>query len=235
MFIPGAGCFSQQAAQTPTRTPRSMTTQFWLIRHGETQWNAERRLQGWKDVPLNDTGIRQAERLALGLRPPHFDTDVDVIVSSDLGRAHETARIAASHLGRPIETAAGLRERNYGIYEGRDWAWLKGAHGPGINFLDPGQLLEQGESLAQFHDRIGQAFAELARRHAGKNVLVFSHGGVIDICWRLASGLGLDAPRRDPVLNTSINYFCIHDDGRWQLLDWGCVSHLEDAALDDVL
>src|SRR3546814_10221871 len=96
------------------------TTQFWLIRHGETQWNAERRLQGSLDIPLNTTGIEQAERLGPYLRSPLFDTRIDTVVSSDLGRAYDTALAAAGHFQLPIERNQRLRERCYGIYEGQD-------------------------------------------------------------------------------------------------------------------
>lgn len=210
------------------------TTHFWLIRHGETQWNADRRLQGWRDIPLNDAGLRQARQLGLVLRPPHFVTDIDVILSSDLGRAAETARIAAAHMDKPIETYAPLRERNYGIYEGLDWMHLKSDPNSGVYLSDPDWAVEEGESLAQFQQRIDAAFRELVARYTGRNVLVFSHGGVIDIAWRRASGVSLEMPRPSPILNTSINQFSIDGQGRWTLLDWGRSAHLDQAALDDV-
>jgi len=211
------------------------TTTFWLIRHGETQWNADRRLQGWRDIPLNDTGLRQARQLSGMLRPPRFDAAIDVIVSSDLSRASETARIAAAHFGIAIEAFAPLRERNYGIYEGQDWVRLEDPNGAKVDFHSPDWVVDQGETLSQFRDRIDKAFAELALRHAGKNVLAFSHGGVIDIAWRLATGAGFEVPRPGPILNTSINQFSIDAHGTWQLLEWGHTAHLDEAALDDVI
>jgi len=211
------------------------TTCFWLIRHGETQWNADRRLQGWRDIPLNETGTRQAHLLASILRPPHFDAAIDIILSSDLSRAADTARIAAEHFKKPIETFASLRERNYGIYEGKDWAKLENDKGAKVDFDAADWKIDQGESLAQFQQRIEQAFMDLAQRYTGKNVLAFSHGGVIDMAWRKASGVGLEVPRPGPILNTSVNQFCIDDQGRWTLLDWGRCAHLDETALDDVI
>ncbi|MYN13250.1 histidine phosphatase family protein [Pusillimonas sp. TS35] len=211
------------------------TTTFWLIRHGETQWNAERRLQGWRDIPLNETGLRQARQLGQVLRPPHFTHTIDVIVSSDLSRAHDTARIASAHLALSIEACIPLRERNYGIYEGKNWASLETLDGPAVNFHAPQWQIEQGESLLQFNDRIVQAFETLAHAHSGRNVLVFAHGGVIDIVWRHASGASLEARRPAPILNASINQFSINADSTWALLDWGRVAHLNEAALDDVI
>lgn len=212
-------------------------TRFWLIRHGETQWNAERRLQGWLDIPLNAVGQQQAHRVAGHLQSSAFGAQVDIVVSSDLCRAYETAQIAATHLGLPIVRDAQLRERCYGIYEGQDWAMLEGkqAGSQYINFRDPAQQVEQGETLPAFAERITQAFERLARKYPQQNLLVFSHGGVIDIAWREASGVGLAAPRRDPILNASINCLAIDIDSNWHLLDWGQGSHLHAPALDDVL
>ncbi len=211
------------------------TTTFWLIRHGETQWNADRRLQGWRDIPLNDTGLRQARQLALTLRPPHFAEEIDIILSSDLSRAAETARIAAGHLDKPITHCSPLRERNYGIYEGLDWARLEAEHDNQVAFDAPDWQIDQGESLSQFHQRIVQAFSELAQRYAGKRILAFSHGGVIDMAWRKAAGVSLETPRPAPILNASINQFCIDDQGSWTLMEWGRTTHLSEAALDDVI
>ncbi|HWK69655.1 MAG TPA: histidine phosphatase family protein [Burkholderiaceae bacterium] len=213
------------------------TTRFWLIRHGETQWNADRRLQGWLDIPLSAVGIQQARQLGDYLRSPAFGQKIDLVVASDLGRAYETACSAAGHFGLPIERHAGLRERCYGIYEGQDWALLNGEQegGPRVNFRDPDQSIEQGESLKVFSSRIAQAFETLAQDHQGKNIMVFSHGGVIDIAWRLANGLALDAVRPAPILNASINQFAIDGDKRWRMHAWGQTEHLDLAALDDVI
>ena len=210
-------------------------TQFWLIRHGETQWNADRRLQGWRDVALNATGIEQARCVAAYLGSSSFTPKIDVVLSSDLGRALNTARIGAAHLQQTIETDALLRERNYGIYEGQDWAELKVDPGrtQGVDFDDPGQAVENGESLRAFNDRIVAAFEALAQRHASRNVLVFTHGGVVDIVWRRASQLSLQAPRPEPILNGSINHLSIDHENRWSLVDWGITQHLESVVLSD--
>lgn len=212
-------------------------TRFWLIRHGETEWNANQRLQGWLDIPLSPVGIKQAEQLRDYLGSDSFTAPIDVVVSSNLSRAFETARIAATQFGHPVVASQALRERCYGIYEGQDWSSLNAgqADGSTINFRDPQQALEKGEALQEFANRISQAFEDLAQRYPGRNVLVFAHGGVIDIAWRKASSLTLEAKRHDPILNTSINQFCIDQDMNWQLMDWAQVEHLEASALDDVL
>lgn len=211
------------------------TTYFWLIRHGETQWNADRRLQGWRDIALNESGIEQARCIARHLRSSQFITTIDAIVSSDLSRALETARIGASHLPLPIQTHSGLRERNFGIYEGQDWIRLTNetARQTGLNLRDPRQFVEQGETLFAFRDRVQDTFHELARHHGPRNILVFTHGGVIDMVWRRATQSSLEAPRPDQILNCSVNQFSIAPGDLWRLTDWGQTGHLNTRALDD--
>ncbi|NYT62033.1 histidine phosphatase family protein [Alcaligenaceae bacterium] len=211
-------------------------TRFWLIRHGETEWNANRRLQGWLDIPLSAVGARQAEQLRDYLQSSSFTAPVNVVVSSDLSRAFETARIAAGHFGHAIEANDALRERCYGIYEGQDWHSLNAEQaGSQVNFRDPQQAIERGETLHDFAHRITQAFEDIARRYPGRNILAFSHGGVIDIAWRKASNLALEVKRHEPILNASINQFSIDQDMNWQIKDWAQAEHLEIPALDDIL
>jgi len=211
------------------------TTHFWLVRHGETEWNAGRRLQGWLDIPLSEKGIQQAGQLATHLRAlkaPEFKA----VLSSDLCRAAETARIATAHLGLPVITDQKLRERNYGIYQGMDWAALtEGLETRGVNLRDPMQEIEQGESFAAFAERIATALETYAREYAGQNVLMFSHGGVVDVAWRKAGGHALTVKREGAILNTSINIFDIGAGGGWRMGAWNQVGHLDLPALDDVM
>src|SRR3546814_13321006 len=98
------------------------TTQFWLIRHGETQWNAEKRLQGWLDIPLSEVGLQQARRLGGYLRSASFSTSIDLVIASDQGRAYETAVRAASRTRCPIARPHNARERYRRVDEGHYWA-----------------------------------------------------------------------------------------------------------------
>jgi Fructose-2,6-bisphosphatase len=211
------------------------STHFWLIRHGETEWNAGRRLQGWLDVPLSETGYVQARQLAAHLRTlgsPEFHA----VISSDLSRAHETARIATAHLSLPVQTDVRLRERNYGVYQGMDWAALtEGLSDRQVDLRSPDQQIEGGESLQVFADRVIGAFGALAKEYAGRNVLVFSHGGVVDIVWRKAGGHALTVKRIGTILNTSINVFETAENGEWKLGPWNQVGHLDAPSLDDVM
>lgn len=210
------------------------TSHFWLIRHGETPWNAGMRLQGWRDIDLNEKGIQQAEHLARYLSSPDFDTDIDVVVSSDLARAHKTATIAAGHFGHTVEVLPSLRERNFGIYEGHTLTMQANGRA-GLADFDlrcPHTKLEQGESLTEFAQRIEQALETLAQKYAGRNIMVFTHGGVIDIAWRRAQQLGLDAFRAKPIINASINQFSINATRTWTMLNWGQIAHLAHAESD---
>lgn len=212
------------------------TSNFWLIRHGETKWNAGMRLQGWRDIALNDTGIEQARRLARHLSSPAFTTRIDAVVSSDLTRAHETATIAAGHFGHAVVMTPALRERNFGIYEGLPLTMQENGRA-GLADFDlrcPHTPIEQGETLTAFAQRVHNAFEALATEYAGRNIMVFAHGGVIDIAWRRAQQLGLDVFRAEPIVNASINQFSIHADRTWTMLNWGQTHHLAASVSDGV-
>lgn len=190
------------------------------------------RLQGWRDVALNEAGIEQARHLGHHLASSDFSTRIDAVISSDLSRAHETARLAASHFGHTIVTTASLRERNFGIHEGQTLVMQDNGRAglPGFDLRCPHSEVEDGETLTRFAQRVQQAFETLAQEYAGRNVMVFSHGGVIDIAWRLSQQLDLDAFRAEPIVNTSINQFSIDTNGLWSMLNWGQIGHLTVAA-----
>lgn len=213
-----------------------MNTHFWLIRHGETDWNAMRKLQGWRDIALNEIGRQQAQVLAQALQAPAFPHKIDTIVSSDLVRASDTARIATTHLGLPIQTDAGLRERSFGVLEGADWETIRQNAGKegAFNMRDPDHPVEDGETLRIFQSRVVDTFQALGQRLLGCNVLVFAHGGVIDAVWRKLNNIALDTPRPFDIRNTSINRFSINADSLWTPGEWGLIDHLEQTALDEL-
>jgi uncharacterized phosphatase len=145
-----------------------MPTRIILARHGETDWNLERRWQGHSDRPLNETGRAQAEELAEQLA----GEPIAAVYSSDLVRAHETARIIAARLGLGVVAVPGLRERQFGSWEGlRDVDVedrFPGAHGP-----------PDGETREELLRRVLESLEAIAAAHAGQTVLVVSHGGPI--------------------------------------------------------
>jgi len=210
-------------------------TEIWFIRHGETDWNRQRRLQGWQDTELNAAGRAQAGQLAARLIEAAGQEPFAALYSSDLQRAHATARPVAEQLGLELRVEPGIRERRFGVLEGLELARideLAPEAAAAWKSRDPGRALEGGEALGQFRLRVVAAVEALAARHAGRRILAFTHGGVLDIVWREAQGVPLDAPRQAPLLNAGINRIAVAA-GQWSLLDWGDVAHVAHSS-DDV-
>lgn len=206
-----------------------MKTEIWLIRHGETDWNAQQRLQGWADIPLNETGRNQA--LAVRRYVQNQQLHVDHVISSDLIRAAETAQIAFDLPLNQVTRYNSLRERNYGVYEGELWHQLMAVDAqstPEINLRSPNQEVPQGENLTVFNTRILAAFNQLSQTYAGKKLAVFAHGGVIDIVWRQLNQADLLTQRPQPILNASVNQFIIDANATWKNIHWAQHHHLED-------
>jgi 2,3-bisphosphoglycerate-dependent phosphoglycerate mutase len=201
-------------------------TRITVIRHGETAWNVATRIQGQLDISLNQTGYWQAEQAGLGLA----SEQVDAIYSSDLARAYETALAIAKHHSLVVNIDRGLREREFGVFEGKTFAEIE-AQLPEQALLwrkrVPDFAPEGGESLLLFRDRVTQCLRALATRHVGKHIVVVSHGGVLDVLYREATGLELQAPRTWQLGNASINRVMFNGE-HFNLVGWSDTSHLED-------
>jgi len=207
-----------------------------LIRHGETAWNAERRLQGHLDIPLNAEGERQARLLAGALAAE----PIDLIVSSDLQRARQTAQAVATLRGMPLQIEPGLRERCYGGFEGLLYSEIEQrfpAEFAAWQARDVDAILPTGkncgESFRQFYARATTAILGLAQAHAGQTIAMVAHGGVLECAYRMALDLPLETPRDFKVFNASINRFHL-EEGRLVLDSWGEVAHLQPAVLDEL-
>lgn len=214
----------------------NQTTNILLIRHGETAWNAERRLQGHLDIPLNGEGERQARLLAGALAPEH----IDLLVSSDLGRARQTAQAVAALRGMPLQIEPGLRERCYGGFEGLLYSEIEQrfpAEFAAWQARDIDAVLPDGkncgETFRQFYARATEAILGLAKDNPGRTLALVAHGGVLECAYRMAGNLPLETPRDFKVYNASINRFRV-EDGRLVLASWGEVSHLRPAVLDEL-
>ncbi|NML63202.1 histidine phosphatase family protein [Massilia sp. RP-1-19] len=212
------------------------TTRIILIRHGETAWNAERRLQGHIDIALNAEGERQADALASALAGERFDA----IVSSDLQRAYQTATAVARLHDLPVETDPSLRERCYGGFEGLLYAEIEQrypAEFAAWQSRDVDSTMPEGERRAetfrQFYRRAVDAILAWAGAHPGGTLAVVAHGGVLECAYRAALGLSLETPRTFKVMNASINRFTIKE-GNLVLDSWGEVGHLRQGALDEL-
>ena len=209
----------------------SQATRVLAIRHGETAWNVDGRIQGQLDVPLNDTGRWQVHRLALAVA----DEGISAIYSSDLLRALETAQAVARGCGQAITTDVGLRERGFGVFEGLSYAeinrrWPEQA--ARWRKRDPDFAPEGGESLRQFSERSVGTVTRLAGLHPGETIAIVSHGGVMDCLYRAASRVALDAPRSWQLGNASINRLLYTPQG-FTLIGWSDDHHLDDGALDE--
>jgi probable phosphoglycerate mutase len=195
-----------------------------VVRHGETLWNREKRMQGTTDTPLSEVG--QAQARALGRRLAGHD--FAALYASDLCRAQETASIIAEHTGRKLVTDARLRERCFGIFEGLTAGEIERQfpqeHARFVS-RDPDYEVPGGECARRFAERCLGCLSEIARRHCGEEIVVVTHGLVLDSLYRVAEGLGHGEPRPVPLINASLNFFG-HGAGRWRLVLWGDVGHL---------
>jgi 2,3-bisphosphoglycerate-dependent phosphoglycerate mutase len=207
-------------------------TELILIRHGETDWNRELRFQGQVDVPLNATGHEQARRLAERLGAERLA--VDHLVSSDLIRTRQTAQpvlgalLPALHIDNVVD--ASLREQSFGLVDGMRVDDIKLQHaGAWENWLrfDADGGMPGGETTRQFHARVMDAVRRLAQEYAGKTLMVVTHGGVLDMVWRTAKGVGLHGPRQSDIPNAGFNRVRLDGDAI-ELLHWADVRHLAD-------
>lgn len=208
-------------------------TRILAIRHGETAWNVDTRIQGHLDIPLNERGRWQAQRLARALAARD---SLQAIYSSDLSRAHETARAIAEATGAPLATHVGLRERGFGVFEGKTYVEIEKTwpeESERWRKRDPHWAPQGGESLLQTRERILRTLHELAARHPGEQIVLVAHGGVMDQLYRAATGQELQAPRTWQLTNTAVNRLLWTPQGL-SLVGWADTTHLDDASLDEI-
>jgi probable phosphoglycerate mutase len=198
-----------------------------LARHGETDWNADGRIQGQRDIPLNAKGRQQAAALtdALAAR------GIDAIYSSDLERARQTAEPLAALLGLPLLCLPEWRERHHGRMQGSTYeelalSWPEGHRR--LRARDPDFDVDGGESLVALSQRAARGLQGIRERHVFGQVVVVTHGGMLDVVHRLVTGQPLQEPRRFAIRNCA--YHRLQHDGRaWSILNWGEEAHLANA------
>lgn len=206
-------------------------TRIIAIRHGETAWNVDTRIQGHLDIPLNDTGLWQADQAARALA----DEPIAAIYTSDLLRALATAQAVARTTGAPLATDTGLRERSFGYFQGRTFAEIEAdlpEDARRWRKRDPHYTPEGGESLVTLHDRIERTVTALAQQHVGEQVVMVAHGGVLDVLYRLATRQDIQAPRTWLLSNAAINRLLWTPDGL-SLVGWADTQHLDDRSARD--
>jgi probable phosphoglycerate mutase len=205
-----------------------LITNVLLIRHGQSQGNAERRFGGHTATPLSARGRNQAEATARTLK----SESLTAIYSSDLARAMDTAKPLANMTGLPVQGTSAFRERSVGVMEGLTFEDAAQQHPEQYAALlrrDFEYVLSGGESYRQLLDRARQKLDEIIEVHRGGKIAVFSHTGTICILALHLMG-ALDAPELKPVwvssANCGITRFELRDDGFVRVLTVNDTSHL---------
>jgi len=210
----------------------NIATTLIAVRHGETEWNTCGKQQGHLNSKLTPLGIKQAQAIAEDL----VERGIDVLYSSDLGRAVETSKIIAERLSLDIITDARLRERHLGTMQGItriEFQKLYPDEAKAFNSGDPDYVLPGGESVRQRHNRCLSCIEQLAQNHPGRTICIVAHGGVLMSMFHRALNLPLSEPRNFSLFNAAINTFSINN-GRWRLDSWGQIHHLKGMhTLDD--
>lgn len=212
--------------------PTNRPTRFCLVRHGETEWNAERRIQGQIDIDLNENGRRQAVAAGHWLQK----AGIVALYSSDLRRAWATAQAIGEALALVPGALPQMRERRYGIFEGLTYGEAQARYPDGYAAFEGRNAaydFENGESLRDIYARVTGKLQDLAAAHRGQNVAVVLHGGVLDIINRFVRGNPLEAPRDFLIPNAGLNWIAAVD-GQWRIETWGETAHLEAGALDEL-
>ena len=207
-------------------------TRIIAVRHGETAWNVDARIQGQLDIGLNDTGRWQARRVGEALAAE----EITAVYSSDLGRAHQTAQSISEVKGVPVIADEGLRERSFGIFEGKTFdeihqTWPDHAHN-WRKRIPEWQPPDGGESLLELRERVTRTMRELAARHPGEQIVIVAHGGVLDALYRIATGQEVNSPRTWELPNGAINRLLWTPEG-FTLVGWSDTQHLDDEAADE--
>jgi probable phosphoglycerate mutase len=202
-------------------------TRLYLVRHGETVWNAEDKMQGVKDSPLTEKGVEHAKKLGEKLAGisagANKSIDVDRIFTSDLGRAFDTAVCIGKCLNLEPEKDDRLRERNMGIFEGYSWDYVR-EHFPD-EFKktvsdDNDYRIPEGESKSEYIGKINSFLQFIAGECEGKSVLAVTHRGFINFVFRIVLSIPFDA-KVGLVVGNAILAGLVYKKGRWMIERFG--------------
>lgn len=207
-------------------------TRICLLRHGETDWNAEQRIQGSIDIDLNAAGRRQAELAARHLA----GAAVAALYSSDLLRAWRTAEAIGRALGLSPRALPRMRERDWGVLQGLTAEEAEQRHPHAFQRMkarDPDYDFETGESKRAVSQRVAEALEGIAAAHAGETIIIVLHGGVLDVINRYVRGTPLDTRRDFDIPNAGLNWL-VRDASGWRIESWAETRHLRALALDEL-
>ena len=195
-----------------------------LIRHGETVWNTELRMQGSLDSDLTTKGKSQIEALGEWMK----DVPFDYLYSSDTPRARKTAESISKYSGHPLNFDERLREKNLGVFEGLTSEEAKVKYPEAFKLFKtagPNYIIDQGESTQQLLERALDFIDEIRNRHPQKVAVLVTHGGVVRVLMKHVLGLSLDAPTQFLINNTAIFRLVWRE--KWIVAAMGTLSHLE--------
>jgi probable phosphoglycerate mutase len=211
------------------------STQIILVRHGETEWNRVKRIQGHLDIDLSQGGRGQARALAARMADEaRQGLRIDALYSSDLARARQTAEPLAHVLQQVVTLEPALRERQYGVFQGHDAEQIREqfpADYLAWQSRDPQFAPPGGESQAAFYARVVEVLDALVQRHRAQRIVCVAHGGVLDCAYRYARGIALTLPRTQALLNASLNVLEFDAHGA-RVVRWADVAHLQDSSDD---
>jgi probable phosphoglycerate mutase len=199
-------------------------TEIILIRHGETEWNSQQRMQGHSNSDLSSVGQAQIQALGQWMKNVPFDH----IYSSDSQRAKQTAEAITQFSGHELKIDLRLREKNLGVFEGLTSEEARERHPEVFRlFKTAGSkyVIDEGESTQQLQDRALEIVDEIRIKHPEEHVLLVTHGGFIRVVMKHSLGLSLETPTRFLIRNTGV--FRLVWEDKWIVSQMGGVSHLE--------
>ena len=199
-------------------------TEIILIRHGETEWNSQQRMQGHSNSDLSSVGQAQIQALGQWMKIVPFDH----IYSSDSLRAKQTAEAITQFSGHELKIDLRLREKNLGVFEGLTSEEARERHPEVFRlFKTAGSkyVIDEGESTQQLQDRALEIVNEIRIKHPEERVLLVTHGGFIRVVMKHSLGLSLETPTRFLIRNTGV--FRLVWEDKWIVSQMGGVSHLE--------
>ena len=199
-------------------------TEIILIRHGKTEWNSQKRMQGHSNSDLSSVGQAQIQALGQWMKNVPFD----LIYSSDSLRAKQTAEAITQFSGHELQFDQRLREKNLGVFEGLTSEEARERHPEVFRlFKTAGSkyVIDEGESTQQLQDRALEIVNEIRIKHPEERVLLVTHGGFIRVVMKHSLGLSLETPTRFLIRNTGV--FRLVWEDKWLVSQMGGVSHLE--------